>query len=183
MKGLVASAFLIGASVASVPHQQQVLRHDSQESHTRPVPFEYLKHKFGSVSKGLHNALDELAQLWPEDLLSNSLPPPKKHSRRPDSEWDHIIRGSDVQSVWVENVNGEKERDVEGKLEAYDLRTKLVDPSVLGVDPNVTQFSGYLDNNENDKHLFYCMYRRKLEQLQALTRTHRVLRVTQRPRT
>lgn len=81
---------------------------------------------------------------------------PKKHTRRPDHEWDHIVRGKDIQSVWVENAQGEKEREVDGKLDSYDLRVKKVDPSVLGVDPGVKQYSGYLDDNDNDKHLFYC---------------------------
>lgn len=83
-------------------------------------------------------------------------PPPKKHSRRPDTHWDHIIKGADVQSVWVENEDGEKERELDGKLEAFDLRTKKVDPALLGVDPGVKQYSGYLDDDKNDKHLFYC---------------------------
>jgi cathepsin A (carboxypeptidase C) len=61
-----------------------------------------------------------------------------------------------VQSVWVTGAGGTKEREIDGKLEAYDLRVKKVDPSVLGVDPDVKQYSGYLDDNENDKHLFYC---------------------------
>lgn len=82
---------------------------------------------------------------------------PKKHNRRPNSHWDHIIRGADVQSVWVENENGEQERDIDGKLSAYDLRAKGVNPGLLGVDPKVKQYSGYLDDNDNDKHLFYCM--------------------------
>ena len=81
---------------------------------------------------------------------------PKAHHRRPDNHWDHILRGADVQSVWVENEKGEKERDVDGRLNAYDLRAKAVDPGVLGVDPKVKQYSGYLDDIENDKHLFYC---------------------------
>ena len=83
---------------------------------------------------------------------------PKKHHRRPDSHWDHIIRGADVQSVWVENENGEQERDIDGKLNAYDLRAKGVEPGSLGVDPKVKQYSGYLDDNDNDKHLFYCTF-------------------------
>jgi len=58
-------------------------------------------------------------------------------------------------SVWIENANGEKERAIDGKLEAYNLRTKNVDPSKLGVD-TVKQYSGYLDDEQNDKHLFYC---------------------------
>ena len=59
-------------------------------------------------------------------------------------------------SVWVENANGGKERAIDGKLEEYNLRTKKVDPSKLGVD-TVKQYSGYLDDEKNDKHLFYCM--------------------------
>ena len=81
---------------------------------------------------------------------------PKKHNRRPDSHWDHITNGADIQSVWVENENGEQEREIDGKLETFNLRTKKVDPGSLGVDPGVKQYSGYLDDNENDKHLFYC---------------------------
>ena len=83
---------------------------------------------------------------------------PKKHNRRPDSHWDHIVRGADVQSVWVENENGEQEREIDGRLSAYDLRAKGVNPELLGVDPKVKQYSGYLDDNDNDKHLFYCMF-------------------------
>lgn len=47
------------------------------------------------------------------------------------------------------------ERAIDGKLEAYNLRAKRVDPSKLGVD-TVKQYSGYLDDEKNDKHLFYC---------------------------
>ena len=78
--------------------------------------------------------------------------------RRPDSYWNHIVRGSDVQSIWVTGTNGQKEREIDGKLEAYDLRAKKVDPSSLGVDPKVKQYSGYLDDNENNKHLFYWFF-------------------------
>jgi L-rhamnose mutarotase len=28
----------------------------------------------------------------------------------------------------------------------------------LGIDPGVKQYSGYLDDDENDKHLFYCEF-------------------------
>ena len=89
---------------------------------------------------------------------TSSVLPPKKHTRRPDGYWDHIVRGADVQEVWVENQYGEKERDVDGKLESYNLRSRKVDPSSLGVDPGVKQYSGYLDNEEDDKHLFYCTF-------------------------
>lgn len=68
------------------------------------------------------------------------------------------MKGADVQSIWVENANGEQERDVGGKLDDYNLRTRKVDPSSLGVDPDVKQYSGYLDDEANDKHLFYCIF-------------------------
>jgi cathepsin A (carboxypeptidase C) len=35
------------------------------------------------------------------------------------------------------------------------MRVKKVDPAALGVD-KVKQYSGYLDDEEEDKHLFYC---------------------------
>ena len=47
---------------------------------------------------------------------------------------------------------------IDGKLESYDLRVKAVDPSSLKVDPDVKQYAGYLDDNENDKHLFYWFF-------------------------
>jgi cathepsin A (carboxypeptidase C) len=80
---------------------------------------------------------------------------PKPNTRKPDSTWDYVVKGADVQSVWVENSKGEKEREIDGKLESYNLRAKKVDPSKLAVD-TVKQYSGYLDDEENDKHLFYC---------------------------
>ena len=89
--------------------------------------------------------------------MARTRSPPKRPNRRPDAEWDHIVRGSELQSVWVENAEtGVREREVDGKLENHTLRVKKVDPSALGVDPGVKQYSGYLDDDEEDKHLFYC---------------------------
>jgi cathepsin A (carboxypeptidase C) len=82
-------------------------------------------------------------------------PFPKKHSRKPDSAWDHVTKGADVQDIWVKGEDGEDKRKVGGRLENYSLRAKKVDTSKLGVD-TVKQFSGYLDDDEEDKHLFYC---------------------------
>ncbi|KAH8689434.1 putative carboxypeptidase CpyA/Prc1 [Talaromyces proteolyticus] len=111
------------------------------------------------TSETTQEVWEEMESIFPEIL--DNLPffsSPKTHKRRPDSHWDHIVRGSDVQSIWVENADGEKEREVGGRLEAYDLRVKAVDPSSLGIDPGVKQYSGYLDDNEEDKHLFYWFF-------------------------
>jgi cathepsin A (carboxypeptidase C) len=120
-------------------------------------PLHELKEQLKSFTSEAQEVWEDMANMFPETL--DNLPffsSPKKHTRRPDSHWDHIVRGSDVQSIWVENADGQKEREVGGKLEAYDLRVKAVDPSSLGIDPDVKQYSGYLDDNEEDKHLFYC---------------------------
>ena len=142
--------------------QQQVPLQDQVPQQLRDAwtkPLKDLKNSLKSLTNEARAVWDEVAMMYPGAMDEASfLSTPKKHDRRPDSHWDHIIRGADVQSVWVENENGEQERDIDGKLDAYDLRAKAVEPGVLGVDPKVKQYSGYLDDNDNDKHLFYCMF-------------------------
>ena len=102
-------------------------------------------------------AWDEVSSLFPEAMKQASmLSPPKGHKRRPDSYWDHITRGAGVQDSWVMIQGEDQGSDVTEDLNAHNLRSKKSNPSVLGVDPGVTQYSGYLDDEENDKHLFYC---------------------------
>lgn len=112
---------------------------------------------FGEMTADAKALFDEIAMLAPGAL--DAIPPlikPAKHVRRPDSEWDHITSGAHVQSLWTEaTADEESRRVVGGDLESYNLRTKAVDPSKLGVD-TVKQYSGYLDDEANDKHLFYC---------------------------
>jgi cathepsin A (carboxypeptidase C) len=116
-----------------------------------------LKDILSSLTDEARAVWDEVALMYPEDMAALSFfSTPKKHTRRPDDEWDYHVRGEEVQSIWVSNENGDKEREVDGKIDTYDLRVKKVDPSAIGVDPDVKQYSGYLDDNENDKHLFYC---------------------------
>ena len=152
----IASSLLVGGCLAVTP-VQQVLQAPQQATQSWTKPFHDFQNSLKSLTNDARAVWDEVAMLYPGAMdKARFFSPPKKHTRRPDSHWDHIIRGADVQSVWVENEGGEKERELDGKLEAYDLRTKKVDPSALGVDPEVKQLSGYLDDNENDKHLFYC---------------------------
>lgn len=68
---------------------------------------------------------------------------PKQYFSRPDDLWDHVVKGADLQA------------QRSGKLANYKLRAKSVDPFRLGVD-KVKQYSGYLDDTQSDKHLFYC---------------------------
>ena len=160
MKAFTAS-LLIGAAAAIVPGTQLPLQLPKQFPTEAKDVFQNQLHNVKDVLKGLtaeaRAIWDEVTLMYPEEMSAASFfSKPKKHIRKPDHEWDHIVRGADIQSVWVENANGEKEREIDGKLESYDMRVKKVDPSIIGVDPDVKQYSGYLDDNENDKHLFYC---------------------------
>ncbi|KAF2197250.1 hypothetical protein GQ43DRAFT_216247 [Delitschia confertaspora ATCC 74209] len=158
------SALLLGAASAAINPPQQVLKDSfketlsklSSESWTKPL------HNLEESLKGLtgeaRQTWDEVANMFPKDFEQTSFfSSPKPHTRRPDHEWDHVVKGADVQNVWVENAKGEKEREIDGKLENYNLRVKKVDPSSLGVD-KVKQYSGYLDDEEEDKHLFYWFF-------------------------
>ncbi|ROV98189.1 hypothetical protein VSDG_04413 [Cytospora chrysosperma] len=114
---------------------------------------------FGAMTTEAKAVFDEISLLIPNAF--DSLPPltkPKKHARKPDSKWDFITKGAEVQNLWTEaSAESESHRVVGGDLESYNLRTKAVDPSKLGVD-TVKQYSGYLDDEANDKHLFYWFF-------------------------
>lgn len=152
---------LIGAVSAASSPQQQVLQPSKQApgqaSDAWTNPLHSIQDSLASLTGEDRSLWDEFSRLFPDDMTKATLlSHPKKHTRRPDSHWDHIIKGADVQSIWVQNENGERERELDGKLESYNMRSKKVDPGSLGVDPDVKQYSGYLDDEENDKHLFYC---------------------------
>jgi cathepsin A (carboxypeptidase C) len=151
---VLATSLLLGAAVASPP-LQQVLTAPKEDVKPASIPLQSIKDHLKAIPEDLEKLQEEFSKFSIYDNIP-FLSIPKKHTRRPDSHWDHIVRGQDVQSVWVENANGEKEREIEGNLETYDLRVKKVDPGSLNIDPDVKQYSGYLDDNENDKHLFYC---------------------------
>jgi cathepsin A (carboxypeptidase C) len=159
MRVAASSLLLVGAASAAL-EQQQVLKLPKLETSSDAwlKPLQNLEESLKSLTTEARKLWDEIALMFPESFEQASFfSTPKPHVRKGDSEWDHIMSGADVQSVWVTNAQGEKERDVDGRLETYKLRTKKVDPSSLGID-KVKQYSGYLDDEENDKHLFYCEY-------------------------
>lgn len=166
---LLASTILLGAASAAVSNQQHVLSaplkgQNPLNEAAKPVSdawksLQHLAESMKNIPVEAKALWDEVAMLFPEAMdEANFFSAPKPHTRKPDSTWDYIMKGAEVQSVWIENSKGEKEREIDGKLETYNLRAKKVDPSKLGVD-TVKQYSGYLDDEENDKHLFYCELR------------------------
>lgn len=168
------ATLLVGAATAAAPPLQQVMGihreqledvvkqgHDAfkASSNILSKPFQQLQDNLKTLSDEARGYWEEVSNYFPHGMdHAPMLSLPKKHTRRPDSHWDHVVSGAEVQSMWVTGADGTKQREIDGKLEAYDLRVKKVDPSSLGVDPDVKQYSGYLDDNENDKHLFYCEF-------------------------
>lgn len=193
---LSTSALVLGAASTAVGFQdQQVLGGGSSSSSPGKTYLEMdldieswakpLEEMFGKVSSEAKAIWDEVSLLAPEAVeafkkqaMSTK---PKKSSRRPDSKWDHVVKGADVQALWAEK-DGESHRQIGGKLDNYNLRTKKVDPAKLGVD-KVKQYSGYLDDEEEDKHLFYCKLTIVLNvfcaKMDANVSFPRVLRVSQ----
>ncbi|TQW01031.1 carboxypeptidase Y precursor [Cordyceps javanica] len=80
-------------------------------------------------------------------LASTALAKPT-YQRRPDDSWDYIVKGADIER---------REEPANDTIAHYSLRGKSVDPSSLGVD-TVKQYAGYLDDNNQNKHLFYWFF-------------------------
>ncbi|CCK70416.1 carboxypeptidase C PRC1 KNAG_0E01520 [Huiozyma naganishii CBS 8797] len=67
---------------------------------------------------------------------------------RPKGPRGNIVRKND----WDFHVE-------DNSVEDFKLRVKkIVDPKILGVDPGVKQFTGYLDVEDEDKHFFFWFF-------------------------
>ncbi|CRJ98197.1 hypothetical protein BN1723_008663, partial [Verticillium longisporum] len=161
---LSTSALALGAATAVVGlDQQHVLGGDGFESIKVAGEswMNVFEEKFHDITSEAKAVWDEITLLAPEAVeafkKSAKLSQPKPHVRKPDAAWDHVVKGAEIHDLWVEKEAGEKHRQYSGHLENYNLRAKKVDPSKLGID-KVKQYSGYLDDEENDKHLFYCEF-------------------------
>ncbi|OHE92786.1 serine carboxypeptidase [Colletotrichum orchidophilum] len=158
------SALVLGAASTALALDQQVLGgQDSTFDSIKTTGENWLsafEDKFGKMTSEAKAVWDEITLLAPEAVESfkktAQATKPKPHHRKSDKKWDHVVKGADVQSMWVEK-DGEKHRKIAGDLKNFNLRAKKVDPSALGVD-KVKQYSGYLDDEENDKHLFYWFF-------------------------
>jgi len=158
---LTTLAALQGAASVAVAEQQKVLSDPLAALQDAAGDWKKPLETFQEALKGMS---DEARALWDEINLiipgafykGSFFSPPKPHTRRPDGEWDYIVKGADVEGLKIQAADGSSQRKISGNLKNYNLRAKGVDPSKLGID-SVKQYSGYLDDNENDKHLFYCM--------------------------
>lgn len=167
MRFAASTALLVGAASAASFHQdgaQQVLggfkdaaKPITESGSTTKTPMASFEDALKGMSSEAKALWEEIKLLVPDSAFNSAswFSSPKPHKKRPDSHWDHVVKGAEVQKVWVKDAEGESHREVGGRLENYNLRAKKVDPSKLGLD-TVKQYSGYLDDEENDKHLFYC---------------------------
>ncbi|KAH7329252.1 carboxypeptidase Y precursor [Stachybotrys elegans] len=164
------SALLLGAASSAMAYEDQKVLGGNKPS-VGSVGFDMnvdvdswlkpLEEAFGEFTSEAKAVWDEVAMLAPEAVAEFKKQvigrKPKPSTRRPDSHWDHIVKGADVQDIWVQDENGESRRKIGGQLENFNLRARKVDPSSLGVD-TVKQYAGYLDNEADDKHLFYWFF-------------------------
>lgn len=141
---------------------QKVLGVGSEKSNLEQLELttwpKHLTEKFG-VTPEAKATWGEVALFAPgavrafEDQLL--VPKPVKNKSSFNTTWEYTVHGADVQRRYIQDERGNSHRKVDGKLDNFSLRAKKVDPGKLGVD-TVKQYSGYLDDNEKDKHLFYC---------------------------
>jgi len=122
--------------------------------------YSQLKEIHGELTPEAISIWKEVADLFPGDTtvavqrLTSKGFKPKAASKRPDSDYDYIITGDELESMYVTNKgNGEKRKKLSGNFKNKKLRVKK--PNSLGVDEHVKQLSGYLDVDD-DKHFFFC---------------------------
>lgn len=149
---------LLSLGVAAIPfNEEQTVMDAAAPDSEQKNPSHRNHHQQTPVADNLSDSLKQ--------MLGGLLGKVQHGRPRPEFNWK-VTHGADVRSLKTQGANGQPQRKLDGDFDAYDLRTKAVDPSALGVDPGVKQYSGYLDDNENDKHLFYCeCYRRDLVHL------------------
>src|SRR5262245_45482025 len=113
----VASAGLLVGAAAGALAEQIPLQLPKELPLRAPAdtwakPLDGLKDALKSLTSDAQQLWDEVAEMFPESFEKASFwSTPKPHTRKHDSSWDYIMRGADVQSVWVENKDGEMERD------------------------------------------------------------------------
>lgn len=96
---------------------------------------------FDKLPFNLPNKIDDL-------LSSNKKKSIKKSINKIPFNWDYIITPS-TQDIKNDDSN----------LVNYQLRVnKINNPEKLNIDPNVNQYSGYLDILNEDKHFFYWFF-------------------------
>src|SRR5277367_724311 len=116
---LLTSTILLGAASAAITPQQQILKNPFRgetpsKAAAKPVSDAWSKslHSLSESMKGMTSEgkaiWDEVSLHFPEAIdKATFFSTPKPNFRKPDGAWDYVIKGADVQSVWIENSRGE----------------------------------------------------------------------------
>lgn len=140
---------LLGAATAVFAEQQKVIQDPLNTTDS-----------WLNLQETVNELTSEAKALWEDfpDLVESltQVYTPKPNFRKPDSAWDFVVKGKDIKgpSAHASGTHGETS---DGGIDMYSLRAKKIDPSKLGID-TVKQYSGYLDDDKNDKHLFYWFF-------------------------
>jgi cathepsin A (carboxypeptidase C) len=99
---LLASAVLLGAAAAALPPHQHVLqnhpKHTKPDADTWSKPLHTLSEALKHMTAEARAVWDEVSMMFPEAMDAVSFfSAPKPHVRKPDSAWDYVIKGADVQ--------------------------------------------------------------------------------------
>jgi len=99
---LLASTVLLGAAAAALPPHQHVLQNPLKQA--KPVsdawskPLHTLSEALKDMTAEARAVWDEVSMMFPEAMDAISFfSAPKPHVRKPDSAWDYVIKGADIQ--------------------------------------------------------------------------------------
>ncbi|EEY20589.1 carboxypeptidase Y [Verticillium alfalfae VaMs.102] len=156
---LSTSALALGAATAVAGlDQQHVLGGDSYESIKVAGEswMNVFEEKFHDITSEAKAVWDEITLLAPEAVeafkKTAKLSQPKPHVRKPDSAWDHVVKGAEIHDLWGREGGRREAPPVQRPPRELQPPRQEGDPSKLGID-KVKLYSGYLDDEENDKHL------------------------------
>ncbi|PTB81628.1 hypothetical protein M440DRAFT_1322605 [Trichoderma longibrachiatum ATCC 18648] len=123
---LSTSALVLGAASSAMAFQDQKVLSDPSSKPAVKFGSDFeslastLKESFGELTADAKAVWDEVSLLAPDAMAAFKEQvkgiKPKKHDRKPDGDWDHVVKGADVQKLWVEDESGEPRRLVGGKL-------------------------------------------------------------------
>ncbi|KAI0998552.1 Carboxypeptidase Y A [Podosphaera aphanis] len=146
----ITSTLLLGVASTVIANQQKIIQEPLKSSESWLNPLQDSLRELTSEAKSLWDEFPDIVESITQTYA------PKPNTRKPDSSWDFVVKGKDVKNASAHSSGAEK-GGIDSELDMYNLRAKVIDPSKLGVD-TVKQYSGYLDDEENDKHLFYWFF-------------------------
>ena len=122
--------------------------------------YSQLRALYGDIPPEVIPVWNEMAELYPGDTseavqrLTSKGFPPKQASKRPDSEYDYIITGDELESMFVTQIGTGERRKKYSSSSFRNKKLRVKKPNSLGID-DVYNLSGYLDVDD-DKHFFFC---------------------------